>query len=253
MDFIETRIKLLIERSASLIPWTEKRVEIMSRLNESIQVTLLSKESVTPPHRFIIKMNSRNTKTWQSNPSWHQDLEDAYHAILTEYGIEQELTPDFTLIVKNSLSDKEIEILESEKRSPRNETHSVLAAGSSLPLSEKKEHCPLLLFGEDKEINLSLSVINIGRRNTNEIVIDDIRVSRTHAQIRKTPQGFFVFDAGSAGGTFVNGTRVDKRQLNSGDVISLGGYKFIYLNEEAECAYQESGSTDPREENTSLW
>lgn len=250
MDFIENRIKLLIEKSTTLIPWTEKRGEILSRLNESIQQTLLHKESDTPPHQFIIKMNSKNAKTWQSNISWHKDLEDAYRAILTEYGIEQELSPNFTLVVKNSLGDKEIEILETAVQPSRSETHSVITAGKSdIDKEEKKALSPVLLFGEEKEISLNRSVINVGRRNTNEIVIDDIRVSRTHAQIRKTSQGYFVFDAGSAGGTYVNGTRVDKRQLKSGDVISLGGYKFIYLNEEAERIDQESDSDFSRVED----
>jgi pSer/pThr/pTyr-binding forkhead associated (FHA) protein len=74
-------------------------------------------------------------------------------------------------------------------------------------------------------------------------------VSRTHAQIRKTPQGFFVFDAGSAGGTYVNGTRVDKRKLKSGDVISLGGHKFIYLNEETGLIQHNVDSDDSRIED----
>ena len=90
---------------------------------------------------------------------------------------------------------------------------------------------PILLFGEDKEIRLTTAVITIGRRRSNNVVIDDMRISRTHVQIRQVPEGYMVFDAGSSGGTFVNGTRIAQQLLRFGDVISLGGYKFIFLNE----------------------
>jgi ABC transport system ATP-binding/permease protein len=74
-------------------------------------------------------------------------------------------------------------------------------------------------------------VISIGRRNTNDIVIDDMRISRLHAQIRLVPDGYMIFDTGSTGGTFVNSARISQQLLKTGDVISLGGYRFIFLQE----------------------
>lgn len=234
MDFIENRIKLLVERSTAFLPWTEKSDEIMSSLNHSIQQTLLLNESERPPSQFSIKMNSENAQAWLKNTSWQSDLENAYAAILTEYGIKQEFQPVFTLVVKNSLGSKQIEIVETGTPVTEKETHSITSANASnkVPV-EAKGHFPILLFGEEKEIPLTTPVITIGRREDNDIVIEDIRISRTHAQIRKTPRGVIVFDAGSSGGTYVNGTRITQQALRSGDVISLGGYKFIYLNEDA--------------------
>jgi len=234
LDFIESSIKLLIEKSTNYFPWAEKSVEIMSRLIDSIQDILVNHPSSkeNPPYRFAVKLNSANAQIWQKNPSWQKDLSNAYIAIIKEYGIRQQFAPTFTLVVKNSLDDKEVVFEEIADSSARDKTSAINSRKKSkiLPLPDV-ESSPILLFGEDKEIKLTTSVITIGRRRSNDVVIDDMRISRTHAQIRHVPEGYMVFDAGSSGGTFINGTRIAQQVLRTGDVISLGGYKFIYLNE----------------------
>jgi pSer/pThr/pTyr-binding forkhead associated (FHA) protein len=68
-------------------------------------------------------------------------------------------------------------------------------------------------------------VISIGRRMENDLVIDDPRVSRRHAELRANQeQGQFVLiDLNSTGGTFVNGRRISQSILYPGDSISMGG------------------------------
>ena len=241
LDFIENGIKQLIEKSTTFFPWAEKSVEIMSRLNDSIQDILVNHPSSkeNPPYRFSVKMNSANAQIWQKNPSWQKDLSNAYIAIIKEYGIRQQLAPTFALVVKNSLEDKEIIFEEIADSSVRDKTSAINSSKKSkiLPLPDI-ESSPILLFGEEKEIKLTTAVITIGRRRSNDVVIDDMRISRTHAQIRHVPEGYMVFDAGSSGGTFINGTRIAQQLLRTGDVISLGGYKFIYLNEGSSFTYK---------------
>ena len=77
-------------------------------------------------------------------------------------------------------------------------------------------------------VPLNQVVVNIGRRIENTIVVDDPRVSRTHAQLRAINGRYIIFDLNSTGGTFVNGKKVDQSILYSGDVISLAGADFIY-------------------------
>ena len=79
-----------------------------------------------------------------------------------------------------------------------------------------------------RTINLTGSVINIGRRLDNQIIVDDARVSRSHAQLRLRFGHYVVYNLGSTGGTFVNGRRVEECVLRPGDVISLGGVPLIY-------------------------
>jgi pSer/pThr/pTyr-binding forkhead associated (FHA) protein len=79
---------------------------------------------------------------------------------------------------------------------------------------------------------LEQSVINIGRRPDNHLVIDDPRISRTHAQLRLIKSRFVIFDLDSTGGTFVNGLRVRQSYLFPGDVISLSGVPLVYSQDE---------------------
>ena len=79
-----------------------------------------------------------------------------------------------------------------------------------------------------KVFPLALPVINIGRRLDNQLIIDDPRVSRNHAQLRTIKGRYVVFDLNSTGGTFVNGQRTSQSVLYPGDVISLAGVALIF-------------------------
>jgi len=233
-DFIENRLKLLIEKSASYFPWVDKSAELMVRLYESIREIVLEDNQLSnsPPYHFIVKMNPKDLVSWEKFPHWQEDLTVAYEAILNEYGIKLETNPIFDLIAKNSLSKGDINIEAIIEDKPHEKTNAVNYINPNhKDKSSTNSVFPVLLFSNHKDISLSNSVTTIGRRKTNDIVIDDIRISRTHAQIRRTANGYLLFDTASTSGTFVNGDRISQRVLKTGDVISLGGYTFIYLNE----------------------
>jgi len=71
-------------------------------------------------------------------------------------------------------------------------------------------------------------VINIGRTLDNQLVIDDPRVSRSHAELRAIQGHFVLFDLNSTGGTFVNGHRISKTIIYPNDTISLGGVALTF-------------------------
>jgi pSer/pThr/pTyr-binding forkhead associated (FHA) protein len=75
---------------------------------------------------------------------------------------------------------------------------------------------------------LSQGVINIGRRQDNQLIIDDTRISRVHAQLRAIKGRYVIFDLESSGGTFVNGERIRRSTLYPGDVISLSGVPLVF-------------------------
>jgi len=80
------------------------------------------------------------------------------------------------------------------------------------------------------EFNLEKSMIHIGRSQENDIVIDNIAVSRRHAQIEmKEGKGYVLRDLGSSNGTFLNGVQIDANDhaLADGDVIGIAKFEIL--------------------------
>jgi pSer/pThr/pTyr-binding forkhead associated (FHA) protein len=88
----------------------------------------------------------------------------------------------------------------------------------------------------DQEFELGKSSIHIGRSLTNDIVLDDGRVSREHARLECGPAGCTLIDLGSSNGTRLNGLRVGRAVLKAGDVIGIGTSQIRY---NAAAAYDE--------------
>ena len=81
---------------------------------------------------------------------------------------------------------------------------------------------------------LTQNIIKIGKLSSSQIRIDDETVSRMHAVIEVAGAGeIFIIDVGSAKGTFVNGQKINKTKLNSGDTIMLGSVKIVVTMGEA--------------------
>ena len=69
----------------------------------------------------------------------------------------------------------------------------------------------------------------IGRHPESDIFLDDITVSRKHAEIRRGPSGFELHDVGSLNGTYVNRERVERADLETGDEVQVGKFKLVFL------------------------
>ncbi len=69
----------------------------------------------------------------------------------------------------------------------------------------------------------------LGRHPESEISLDDITVSRRHAEVERTPEGYVVSDAGSLNGTYVNQERIDKLLLRHGDELQIGKFRLVFF------------------------
>jgi pSer/pThr/pTyr-binding forkhead associated (FHA) protein len=80
---------------------------------------------------------------------------------------------------------------------------------------------------------LTKTETSIGREIENDIVIlNDDYISRKHARLKKTGDGFEIEDLGSRNGTFVNGSRIQQQRVNLGDEIWLGPHTCLKLKVE---------------------
>jgi pSer/pThr/pTyr-binding forkhead associated (FHA) protein len=75
---------------------------------------------------------------------------------------------------------------------------------------------------------LDASVTTVGRHPDSDIFLDDVTVSRRHAQFRRTDHGFVVADVGSLNGTYVNRGRIDETELHAGDEVQIGKYRMLF-------------------------
>jgi pSer/pThr/pTyr-binding forkhead associated (FHA) protein len=67
----------------------------------------------------------------------------------------------------------------------------------------------------------------LGRHPDSEIMLDDITVSRRHASIERTAEGYVVTDAGSLNGTYVNQQRIERAVLHHGDELQVGKFRLV--------------------------
>jgi hypothetical protein len=80
-----------------------------------------------------------------------------------------------------------------------------------------------------KPMQLMKPVIHIGRHLTNDVVVNDKRVSRHHAEIRYEHGQFVLYDLGSTNGVGING--ILTRQpvpLKNNDIISVGSHDYVF-------------------------
>lgn len=82
--------------------------------------------------------------------------------------------------------------------------------------------------GAEQVYRLDREVTQMGRHVSNDIVVNDRRVSRHHAQVRFENGRFVIYDLGSLNGIGINRTSVRQHTLRDGDLVSVGSYDFIF-------------------------
>lgn len=73
-------------------------------------------------------------------------------------------------------------------------------------------------------------IMSIGRSRDNDIVVENLSVSRNHGRVRRQGGKYILTDLNSANGTFVNGVRVSKTEIVDNDVITIGKHKLVFVN-----------------------
>ena len=77
---------------------------------------------------------------------------------------------------------------------------------------------------------LDSEVTGIGRATENEIFLDDVTVSRKHAQVVKRDKKFDLEDLGSLNGTYLNGSITTAQVLQDGDELQIGKFRMHFFS-----------------------
>ncbi len=94
------------------------------------------------------------------------------------------------------------------------------------------------------------SSLIIGRRETNNIVIDNLAVSGTHAKVDMLDDGCLLTDLQSKNGTFINGKMVNSHWLRPGDIITIGKHSLVFKLAQGEEAPAEQEPAEAMDNKT---
>jgi len=92
-------------------------------------------------------------------------------------------------------------------------------------------------------IPLTKPVTTLGRQLENDIVFHEEFLSRFHAEIVHEHDTYVLYDKDSTSGTFVNGKKINRCVLNSGDLISLANIYIMFVNNNPKIAGKSMGTT----------
>jgi pSer/pThr/pTyr-binding forkhead associated (FHA) protein len=232
LDQLEANLQKLVEDQLSgILPGLKLEDRVIQHLATALRDNVIQQkdESAIAPDTFTLIVATDTSPMWKD-----PRIIDALRNIITtagkDVGLKFVTQPTINITTDNKFSADEVSVVATHKLEPVAETQGMQTSlyneepgeGENIP-----ENAFLIIEGV-KVHQLSDSVVNIGRRLENQLVIDDPRVSRNHAQLRAIKGRFVLFDLNSTGGTFVNGQRTSQTVLYPGDVISLAGVALIF-------------------------
>jgi pSer/pThr/pTyr-binding forkhead associated (FHA) protein len=232
LDQLEANLQKLVEdQFAGILPGLKLEDRVIQHLATALRENVIQQkdESAIAPDTFTLIVATDTSPMWKE-----QRIIDALKNIIVtagkDVGLKFTTQPTINITTDDTFSADEVRVVATHKLEPVAETQGMQTSlyneetgeGDNIP-----ENAFLIIEGV-KVHQLSDSVVNIGRRLENQLVIDDPRVSRNHAQLRAIKGRFVLFDLNSTGGTFVNGQRTSQTVLYPGDVISLAGVALIF-------------------------
>ena len=142
---------------------------------------------------------------------------------------------------------------------PGESTSTISLGGTDLPESDYEEPLADSATGEALPAGTALLLVKrgpnagsrflldsdlttVGRHPGSDIFLDDVTVSRRHAEFYRHPAGFTVRDVGSLNGTYVNRERIEETDLSDGDEVQVGKFRLTFLGTRRSHAERGGGA-----------
>lgn len=147
-----------------------------------------------------------------------------HHSGETEARATQQFRDDLGAMIRSHATDLTIDEQEAVRALPSGAALLVVRRGANLGAR--------FLLDEDSTI--------AGRHPEVDIFLDDVTVSRKHAEFRRSGTRFTVRDLGSLNGTFCDGRRIsDETELSDGSEVQVGKFKFTFFPSRFDLPVQE--------------
>jgi pSer/pThr/pTyr-binding forkhead associated (FHA) protein len=253
----EEIVQRLVEGTfARLFAGRLRPLEVANALAHALEDHAVSRPGELPlaPNHYWVALNpADHDALLAEQPALANDLARHLFDLAREAGFALPDPPTVRLVPQPDVSLHRVQV--SARWQPAEEEKtgeigdSTLQITSSAPpspnVNQPPPTRPFLILEGRRHMPLLKATINLGRSLDNDIIVDDARVSRQHAQLRQRYDRFVIYDLGSTGGTTVNGYPVQECVLEAGDVISLAGVEIIYGEDRPTPAplSREPGST----------
>lgn len=193
------------------------------------------------PTHYWIYLNPGDYSTLTAQGSAGEEGAEAEQALarqlaelISEADLALEAPPVVHVEADEDVSPRDVRVAarwiprESDQVEQTRQMTSADRAQEEEPAPETPPGRPFLIIEGNRHVNLTQPVVSVGRALDNDIIIEDPRISRHHAQFRQRYGHYVLHDLDSTGGTKINGYGVEECMLNSGDVISFAGVEVIY-------------------------
>jgi hypothetical protein len=221
-DFFENRLQNLAGKDL----FTEITKSVIEELHAG---AISNTDKVIAPNIYRVSLNLARLPESNDIDMFSDSLKTIIKTECQENGFSLPGPIHIQFFRDQKLTDRYL-INSSISTPPSRDTARILAMDS--PNDEPHEKMQgYLITAADDVFELNATITNIGRQEDNELVVDNLLVSRLHAQIRVLKGRHILFDLDSSAGTKVNGQRIRQIALNPGDVIEIADVSLIYYRE----------------------
>ncbi len=206
----------------------------LARALEDAQVLNLRGERLAPNLYWVYLNPEDYAALRQAQPTLPEDLTQSVVELASQAGLVLTQPPIVEVHSAESILRRQVSVAaryvppESVKAGGTSEMDAQTLTAMRAELERAPDAAPFLILDGRRTVSLVRPTVALGRSLDNDVIVDDARVSRHHAQLRRRAGRYVVYDLGSSGGTLVNGDRVSECLLQAGDVISLAGVQVIY-------------------------
>ncbi len=228
---VEFFLQTLIEDSTYRLLGTKRTENILvTKLTQSLEnkLRLDSQNNIIAPNIFSLNVPAEYFEDIRSNQRVIDELSGNLLLSGKSAGIHFNGAITINIFPDETLNQGEFNVEAIWKDNSLSSTTSKMASNEFDLASSILPPKAFLIVGGTQIFTLEQDVINIGRSNSNHLVLDDPRISRKHAQLRVIKGRHMLFDLDSAGGTYVNSKRITQVTLHPGDVISLASVPLVY-------------------------
>ena len=186
-------------------------------------------EPIAPNHFWVTLSEQDMAPLEYHQPDFADLLAESVRQMIVQMGLRMDVAPRVMLQGSADMPPHQLRVMARwvPPDLPLSDTSAQQAKKAPFPRN------PFLIVDGRRQIALTNERVQIGRARENDVVVDDRRVSRHHAELnwQGESQRFLYRDLNSTGGTKLNGYPIQQCTLEAGDILSLGGVEMIYGEE----------------------